>query len=153
MPPIPSCGGLERKGMGTEPHPSHSLSHLDLQLAAVLLDEGAFNGTELTARPLSGNGQFRTAWKCLDGTWVTHLHGWSTGMGYLSKARSYADHFKQPLPSWALMMPPIVCWRLCDVALSAGQPLPAACPQSENSEAMFARIAALAEGAVRSTAD
>ena len=153
MPPIPSCSWLERRGMGTGPHPSHSLSHLDLQVAAVLLDEVAFNGTRLTARPLSGNGQFRTAWKCLDGTYVTHLHSWSKSMGYLSKAKSYADHFKQPLPSWALMMPPIVCWRLCDVALRAEQPLPAVCPQAGNSEAMFARIAAACEGAMRFASD
>jgi hypothetical protein len=113
----------------------------------VLLDETAFTTATLTAQPIPGNGRFRTVWRCLDGTFVTYRHSWATGMGYLMKAGSYIGQFKQPLPAWALRMPPFVCSRLCGLALSAGQPLPAECPQAENGEPVFARFAKATEGA------
>ena len=134
-------------------HPPHSLLGFDLQVAKVLLDRGAFNSSSLTTQPLPANGRFQTVWECLDGTFVTHLHSWSTGMGYMAKGGSYAAHFKQPLPSWARLMPPMVCWRLCDVALRADQPLPASCPQLGNVEAICARIVAVAEGATLFSSD
>ncbi len=127
--------------------PSSREPSFESRIVSVLLDETAFMSATLTAQPIPGNGRFRTVWRCLDGTFVTYRHSWSTGMGYLMKAGSYFGQFKQPLPSWALRMPPIVCWRLCDLALSAGQPLPAECPQAENGEATLVRVAAATEGA------
>lgn len=128
-------------------HPSNRLSPFETGIVSVLMDEVAFKSAFLTAHPIPGDGHFQTVWSCLDGTFVTYRHSWSTGIGYLLKAKSYFDHFKQPLPSWALRMPPIVCLGLCDVAISADQPLPAQCPQAENGEAIFARFAAATVGA------
>lgn len=117
------------------------------RIVAVLVDETAFMSATLTAQLIIGNGRFRTVWRCLDGTFVTYRHSWSTGMGYLMKAGSYFGQFKQPLPAWALRMPPFACSRLCGLALSADQPLPTECPQADNGELAFARFAAATEGA------
>lgn len=109
--------------------------------------------TSLAARPIPGNGRFRTVWRCLDGTFVTYRHSWSTGMGYLMNAGSYFGQFKQPLPAWALRMPPFVCSRLCGLALIADQPLTEECPQADNGELVFARFAKATEGAKLLRAD
>jgi hypothetical protein len=130
-------------------HPSSRAPSFESGIVKVLIDEVAFESATLTVQPIPDNGHFQTVWRCVDGTFVTYRHSWSMGMGHMMKARSYFDHFKQPLPSWALRMPPIVCLGLCDVALSADQPLPAACPQAESGEATFARFAAATEGATR----
>jgi hypothetical protein len=127
--------------------PSSREPSFESRIVTVLMDEAAFKSATLTAQPLAGNGRFQTVWSCLDGTFVTYRHNWSTGMGHLMKAGSYVGQFKQPMPPWALHMPPLVCWRLCDIALSADQPLPAKCPQAENGDGMFARFAAATEGA------
>jgi len=85
---------------------------IDMQVFMVLSDESDFNGTSLTAEPLPKNGQFRTVWQCHDGTFITHRHSWSTGMGYMAKVKAYAGHFMHGLPAWAQPMPPVVVWRL-----------------------------------------
>jgi hypothetical protein len=130
-------------------HPASREPSFEGRIVAVLLDETGFTSATLTAQPAPSNGRFQTVWSCPDGTYVTYRHGWSKGIGYLMKAGSYFGQFKQPLPAWALRMPPFVCWRLCDLALSAGQPLPAQCPRARNCEGMFARFAAATEGAKR----
>lgn len=124
----------------------------DQQMAVVLNDEADFRETSFTAEPVPSNGRFRTVWQCQNGTYVTHIHSWSTGMGYMAKVKAYADRFGQGLPEWARPMPPIVVWRLCDVALRVEQPLPIACPQPENAAPTFSRTTAIADGAVRFTA-
>ncbi len=127
--------------------PSSREPSFESRIVTVLLDETAFTSATLTAQLIPGNGRFRTVWRCLDGTFVTYRHSWSTGMGYLMKAGSYFGQFKQPVPSWALRMPPFVCSRLCGLALSAGQPLPTECSKSDNGDVTFARFAAATEGA------
>ena len=127
--------------------PSSREPSFESRIVTVLLDETAFTSATLTAQLIPGNGRFQTVWSCLDGAYLTYRHSWSTGIGYLMKAGSYFGQFKQRLPSWALRMPPFVCWRLCDLALSAGRPLPAECPQAENREQAFARFAEATEGA------
>jgi hypothetical protein len=127
--------------------PSSPEPYLESRIVTVLLDETAFTSATLTAQPIPGNGRFQTVWSCLDGAYVTYQHSWSTGMGYLMKAGTYFGQFKQPLPAWALRMPPFVCSRLCDLAFSAGQPLPEECPKADNREFAFARFAMAAEGA------
>jgi hypothetical protein len=74
-------------------------------------------------------------------------------MGYLMNAGSYFGQFKQPLPAWALRMPPFVCSRLCGLALIADQPLTEECPQADNGELVFARFAKATEGAKLLRAD
>ena len=123
----------------------------ELQISDTLGDETLFSGTSLTSEPVSVDGRFRTVWRCLDGTLVTHRHSWSTGMGSTAKIKAYSDRFRQELPSWARPMPPITVWRLCEIALRTDRPLPAACPKSEGSAATFIQIAAIGEGAVRFT--
>ena len=127
--------------------PSSREPSFESRIVAVLLDETAFTSATRTAQPIPGNGRFRTVWRCLDGTFVTYRHSWSTGMGYLMKAGSYSGQFKQPLPAWTLRMPPFVCLGLCGLALIADQPLPAECPQADNQELVFARFAKATEGA------
>jgi len=127
--------------------PSSREPSFESRIVTVLLDETAFTSATLTAQPIPGNGRFQTVWSCLDGAYVTYRHSWSTGIGYLMKAGSYFGHFNQPLPSWALRMPPFVCSRLCGLALIADQPLPTKCPQADNRELAFARFASAAEGA------
>lgn len=131
--------------------PSSSLPPFDIQIATILLDEVSFNSSSLTAQPLPRDGGVRTAWKCRDGSFVTHRHSWSTGMGYLAKNKAYRDHFKREMPSWALPMPPMVIWRLSDVACGANQPLPTDFPQLRKGATTAARIAVVAEGAGRFT--
>jgi hypothetical protein len=127
--------------------PSSREPSFESRIVAVLLDETAFTSATLTAQPAPSNGRFQTVWSCLDGTYVTYRHSWATGMGYLMKAGSYFGQFKQPLPAWALRMPPFVCSRLCGLAFSAGQPLPEECLKSDNGDPGFVRFAKATEGA------
>ena len=126
--------------------PSSREPSFESRIVAVLLDETAFTSATLTAQPAPINGRFQTVWRCLDGTFVTYRHSWSTSMGYLMKAGSYFGQFKQALPAWTLRMPPFVCSRLCSLAFSAGQPLPTECPKSYNGDVTFARFAKATEG-------
>jgi hypothetical protein len=121
----------------------------DRQVAKVLSDESGFVGTSVTAEPLPKAGEFRTIWRCLDRTIITHRHSWATGMACMARTATYANRFNQKLPSWAVPMPPVVIRRLCDVALRAGQPLPSACPEPEGVDKTFSRIVAISEGSVR----
>ena len=123
----------------------------DMQLASILSDEGEFSRTSFTAEPPSKDGGFRTIWQCPDGTFITHRHSFATGMGHLHKSKTYSDRFREKLPPWARPLPPFSIWRLCDVALLAGQPLPAFYPQPQSGALTFARIAAIGDGAVRFT--
>ena len=123
-----------------------------MQVASILSDEGEFSRTSFTVEPLFKHGVFRTVWRCLDGTFITHCHSFSIGMGHMHKAKTYSDRFREKLPPWARPMPPAVIWQLCDVALHAEQMLPIACPEPENAAPIFSRIAAIADGAVRFTA-
>ncbi len=127
--------------------PSPRSSRLAVEVATVLLNDSQFNSARIAEQPVPGGGQFRTIWKCLDGRFVTYLHSWATGIGYLMLARAYFDKFRQPLPSWAVRMPPGVCLRLCKLALSADQTLPGACPKNGNGEAPYVQMAGLLEGA------
>jgi hypothetical protein len=127
--------------------PSPCLSRLEIEVATVLLNDSHFNSARITEQPFPAGGYFRTVWKRLDGRFVTYLHSWATGTGYLMLARAYFDKFRQPLPSWAVRMPPAVCLRLCNMAISADQTLPAACPQAGNGGAMYVQMARLVEGA------
>lgn len=129
------------------PLPSPCLSRFEIEVATVLLNDSHFNSARITEQPFPGGGHFRTIWKCLDGRFVTYLHSWATGTGYLMLAKAYFDKFRQQLPSWAVRMPPGVCLRLCNMALGADQTLPAACPQAGNGEAMYVQMARLVEGA------
>lgn len=131
------------------PKSGGDLASFDQRVARVMSDESGFAGTSVTAEPLSNAGEFCTIWQCRDGTIITHRHSWSTGMGHMAKVKAYSDRFGQALPAWVCPMPPMVIWRLCDIALLAEQPLPSDCPELEGAPKTFSRIVAIAEGAAR----